>query len=53
MPFKTEIAPLLIVTKLEEYNEAGATAIALVLLIGSFVILLAFNRLQQALQRVG
>jgi len=51
MPFKTEIAPLLIVTKLEEYNTSGAAAIAMVLLIGSFVVLFAFNRVQQTLQR--
>jgi sulfate transport system permease protein len=51
MPFNTEIAPLLIVTKLEEYNVPGATAIALVLLLGSFVSLFLFNRLQQSLQR--
>jgi len=53
MPFRTEIAPLLIVTKLEEYNTAGATAIALVLLFGSFVLLFGFNRVQQSLQRAG
>ena len=37
MPMKTEIAPLLIVTKLEQYDYAGATAIALVMLAASFV----------------
>jgi sulfate transport system permease protein len=51
MPFHTEIAPLLIVTRLEEYNEAGATAIALVLLMSSFVALLLFNRMQRVLSR--
>ena len=44
MPMKTEIAPLLIVTKLEQYDYAGATAIAAVMLVASFVILLAINR---------
>ncbi|MCW3060068.1 MAG: sulfate transporter permease subunit CysT [Capsulimonas sp.] len=45
-PYKTEILPLLIITKLEEYNYAGATAIALVMLIASFALLLAINVLQ-------
>jgi len=43
LPFKTEITPLLIMTKLEEYNVPGATALALVLLLGSFAVLLLFN----------
>jgi sulfate transport system permease protein len=46
MPMKTEITPLVIVTKLEQYDTAGAVAIALVTLVASFVILLAINRLQ-------
>ena len=46
MPFRTEIAPLLIVTKLEQFDYAGATAIALVMLAASFVLLLAVNALQ-------
>jgi sulfate transport system permease protein len=46
MPMKTEIAPLLIMTKLEQYDYAGATAIALVLLIASFALLLLINLLQ-------
>ena len=46
MPMKTEITPLLIVTKLEQYDYAGATAIALVTLVASFAILLGINRLQ-------
>jgi sulfate transport system permease protein len=46
MPMRTEIAPLLIITKLERYDYAGATAIALVTLLASFVLLLAINRLQ-------
>jgi len=49
MPMKTEIAPLLIVTELEQWNYAGATAIAAVLLVISFALLLAIN----ALQRLG
>ncbi len=46
MPMKTEITPLVIVTKLEQYDTAGAAAIAAVTLVASFVILLAINRLQ-------
>lgn len=46
MPMRTEIAPLLIVTKLEQYDTAGATAIAVVLLVVSFILLLAINGLQ-------
>ena len=46
MPMKTEIAPLLIMTKLEQYDYAGATAIAVVLLIVSFALLLTINLLQ-------
>jgi sulfate transport system permease protein len=46
MPMKTEITPLLIITKLEQYDYAGATAIAIITLLASFLILLAINRLQ-------
>ncbi len=46
MPMKTEIAPLLIMTKLEQYDTAGATAIAVVMLAASFALLLAINALQ-------
>ena len=46
IPMKTEITSLLIVTKLEEYNYAGATAIAVVMLTASFVLLLGINVLQ-------
>ncbi len=46
MPMKTEIAPLLIMTKLEQYDYAGATAIAMVMLIISFLLLLVINFLQ-------
>jgi sulfate transport system permease protein len=47
MPMKTEIAPLLIVTKLEQYDYAGATAIAVMLLATSFAILLVVNALSR------
>jgi len=46
MPMKTEITPLLIITKLEQFDYAGATALAVVMLVGSFAILLAVNLLQ-------
>ncbi|WP_254006244.1 sulfate ABC transporter permease subunit CysT [Desulfuribacillus stibiiarsenatis] len=46
MPMKTEIAPLLIMTKLEQYDYAGATTIAVGMLIISFVLLLFINYLQ-------
>jgi sulfate transport system permease protein len=46
MPMRTEIAPLLIITKLEQYDYAGATAIALVMLLISFTLLLTVNALQ-------
>src|SRR5207237_8102879 len=46
MPMKTEIVPLLIVTKLEQYDYAGATALALVMLLSSFVLLFIINTLQ-------
>jgi sulfate transport system permease protein len=47
MPMKTEIAPLLIVIKLEQYDYAGATAIAVVILTMSFLMLLTINLLQR------
>jgi sulfate transport system permease protein len=46
MPMRSEIAPLLIVTKLEQYDYAGATAIAVVMLLLSFALMLAINGLQ-------
>jgi sulfate transport system permease protein len=46
MPMHTEIAPLLIMTKLEQFDYAGATAIALVMLLLSFTLLLGINMLQ-------
>jgi len=46
MPMKTEIVPLIIITKLEQYDYAGATAVASVMLLASFAILLGINALQ-------
>jgi sulfate transport system permease protein len=46
LPMKTEIAPLLIIAKLEQYDYAGAAAIATGMLAVSFVILFAINRAQ-------
>ncbi|WP_141432481.1 sulfate ABC transporter permease subunit CysT [Bacillus sp. 03113] len=46
MPFKTEITPLIIMTKLEQYDYAGATAVAAVMLIITFLILFLINILQ-------
>jgi len=46
MPMRTEITSLLIITKLEQYDYAGATAIAVVMLVASFLLLGAINRLQ-------
>lgn len=46
MPYKTEITPLLIMTKLEEFDYAGAAALGIVMLIFSFVLLLLINLLQ-------
>jgi sulfate transport system permease protein len=46
MPMRTEIASLLIITKLEQFDYAGATAIATMMLAASFVMLLAINVLQ-------
>jgi sulfate transport system permease protein len=51
MPYRSEIAPVLIVAKLEGYNYAGATAIATVLLVASFVLLLVINLLQRWTRR--
>ena len=46
MPMVSEITPLLIITKLEQYDYAGATSIAVVMLITSFLLLLLINGLQ-------
>jgi sulfate transport system permease protein len=53
MPMKTEIVPLLIVTKLEQFDYAGATALALVMLGASFVMLIVINALQAWIRRHG
>jgi sulfate transport system permease protein len=54
MPMKSEIAPLLIITKLEQYDYSGATAIAVVMLVLSFGLMLGINALQSwALTRNG
>jgi sulfate/thiosulfate transport system permease protein len=46
LPMVSEITPLLIITKLEQYDYAGATAIAVVMLVAAFAMLLAINLLQ-------
>ena len=51
IPYKTQIAPLLIMTKLEQYKYADATAIALVLLLISFLLMLLINSIQIYMQR--
>lgn len=53
-PYQTEIAPLLIISRLEEYDYAGATTIAVVMLVISFILLLVINLLQSwASRRTG
>ncbi|WP_233849875.1 sulfate ABC transporter permease subunit CysT [Paraburkholderia sp. HD33-4] len=51
VPMKSEITSLLIITKLEQYDYAGATALAVVMLVVSFLMLLLINMLQWYLQR--
>ena len=51
IPFKTQIAPLLIMSKLEQYKYSDATAIALVLLLVSFLLMLFINSLQIYMQK--
>jgi sulfate transport system permease protein len=46
MPMVSEITPLVIITRLEQYDYAGATAVAVVMLVVSFALLLAINALQ-------
>ena len=46
MPMVSEITPLIIITKLEQYDYAGATAVAVVMLVISFILLFAINGLQ-------
>ena len=54
MPMVSEITPLLIITKLEQYDYQGATAIAVVMLVAAFILLLGINALQGwARQRQG
>ncbi len=51
IPYQTQIAPLLIMTKLEQYKYADATAIALVLLVISFLLMLVINSVQLSMQK--
>lgn len=51
LPMKTEISALLIVSKLEQYDYAGATAIAVVMLVASFLLLFGINLLQARIRR--
>ncbi|TAL78338.1 MAG: sulfate ABC transporter permease subunit CysT [Burkholderiaceae bacterium] len=53
MPMVSEITPLLIVTRLEQFDYAGATAIAMVMLLISFIMLLTINLLQARSRRRG
>jgi sulfate transport system permease protein len=53
LPMETEIVPLLIVTKLEQFQYSQATALAVVMLVGSFLTLLAVNALQAGARRKG
>jgi sulfate transport system permease protein len=53
MPYRSEIAPLLIVTQLEQFDYAAATAIASVMLVAAFVLLLLINLLQRWTQKRG
>lgn len=51
LPMVSEITPLIIITKLEQYDFAGATAVAAVMLVASFVLLFAINLLQEWTRR--
>ena len=53
MPYISEVVPLLIITKLEQYDYTGATAIGLAMLVVSFVLLLLINGLQWWVRRRG
>jgi sulfate transport system permease protein len=53
MPMRTEITPLAIMTKLEQYDYAGATAVAVVMLAAAFLLLLVINVLQEWAARRG
>jgi sulfate transport system permease protein len=50
VPMVSEITPLMIITKLEQYDYAGATAVASVMLVISFILLLIINGLQGWMQ---
>jgi sulfate transport system permease protein len=52
IPYETQIAPLLIMSKLEQFNYAGATSIALVMIVFSFVILFTLNIIQSRVNRL-
>jgi sulfate transport system permease protein len=51
MPMVSEITPLIIITKLEQYDYIGATAVAVVMLVSSFVLLFIINTLQWWMRR--
>ncbi len=51
MPMKTEILPLLIMEQLDQYNYAAATAIGVLMLVVSFILLLLINLLQRRIRR--
>lgn len=51
IPYKTQIAPLLIMGKLEQFSYAGATAIALVMIISAFILLFAINFIQSHMNK--
>ena len=53
LPMISEITPLMIISKLEQYDYPGATAIAVVMLVFSFTLLLAINALQWWLNKRG
>ena len=53
MPFKSEIAPLLIVNKLEEFDYSGAAAVGVIMLLFSFIALITINLIQVRLVRKG
>ena len=53
MPMRSEIAPLLIIIKLEQYDYAGAATVGLAMLVLSFVSLIGINLFQLALARRG
>jgi sulfate transport system permease protein len=52
IPFKTQITPLMIMSKLEQFNYTAATSIALVMIIFSFVILFSINLIQSRVNKI-